>query len=88
MQRVFGIARVGSGILGAIAAALTTFSAAVPLQVALRPDFGTPSRPSRRAAPRRWRVRGARLNRSQNWPYAATYKEARAMSPFPNRPVR
>lgn len=34
--------------------------------------------------PRRY----SRLNRSRHWDYAETYKEARAMSPFPHRPVR
>lgn len=28
------------------------------------------------------------LNRSRNWPYAETYADARAISPFPSRPVR
>lgn len=30
----------------------------------------------------------SRLNRSKRWDYAETYKEARAISPFPHRPVR
>jgi hypothetical protein len=30
----------------------------------------------------------ASLNRSNKWPYAATYKEAREKSPFPERPIR
>ncbi len=29
-----------------------------------------------------------RLNRSQHWRRAMTYAEARALSPFPDRPVR
>jgi hypothetical protein len=29
-----------------------------------------------------------RLNRSQKWKRARTYSEARALSPFPERPVR
>lgn len=29
-----------------------------------------------------------RLNRSRRWPAARSYAEARAKSPFPNRPVR
>ena len=28
------------------------------------------------------------LNRSNKWDYAASYKDARAISPYPNRPVR
>ncbi len=28
------------------------------------------------------------LNRSENWPWAATYPEARAISPYPLMPVR
>jgi hypothetical protein len=28
------------------------------------------------------------LNRSRHWDYAATYKDARMISPFPQRPVR
>lgn len=28
------------------------------------------------------------LNRSQHWPYAASYAEARRISPVPNNPVR
>lgn len=29
-----------------------------------------------------------KLNRSAKWPYADSYMEARAISPFPNNPVR
>lgn len=29
-----------------------------------------------------------RLNRSNKWPFARTYQEARDRSPFPERPVR
>lgn len=29
-----------------------------------------------------------RLNRSQKWAQAKSYKEARKLSPFPNKPVR
>lgn len=29
-----------------------------------------------------------RLNRSNKWPFARTYEEARALSPYPERPVR
>lgn len=28
------------------------------------------------------------LNRSRHWPPASSYADARAMSPYPNRPVR
>lgn len=28
------------------------------------------------------------LNRSRHWRYAETYSQARALSPFPDRPVR
>jgi hypothetical protein len=30
----------------------------------------------------------SRLNRSRKWRHANTYAEARAMSPYPERPVR
>ncbi len=32
--------------------------------------------------------RRSEINRSDNWPYASTYPEARAISPFPDMPVR
>ena len=37
--------------------------------------------------PKAWRTI-PRLNRSQHWPRARSYKHAREMSPFPERPVR
>lgn len=37
--------------------------------------------------PKGWR-RINRLNRSRRWAFAETYAEARALSPYPNRPVR
>lgn len=41
----------------------------------------------RRSAPRGYRII-RRLNRSQRWKRATSYIEARALSPFPQRPVR
>lgn len=38
-------------------------------------------------APRAQHPKNPRLNRSQKWPFARTYKEAREMSPS-DRPVR
>lgn len=32
--------------------------------------------------PKSWK-----LNRSNRWPYASTYADARAQSPYPDRPV-
>lgn len=41
-----------------------------------------------RQARRVFERRARSLNRSRHWPKAETYKDARRISPYPDRPVR
>ncbi len=76
------------GILGNLAAAAAAMAIA-PAAI-IEPD--RPSQAVQRTSRQRVQVSQhrpvARLNRSRRWPYAETYADARAISPFPNRPVR
>lgn len=74
------------GLLAILATALTGNIFSMPVLQATPPAIRS-VRQARRKAPRGWR-RVSRLNRSQHWKFAATYKEARAISPYPDRPVR
>lgn len=49
--------------------------------------IGSSAYDMRKSTPRSDR-RVYRLNRSSSWPRAASYADARAKSPVPNRPVR
>lgn len=76
-----------AGMIGAMAAL-----AAVPASPAMTIVVEDREERKRERAPTPQRVslnRGAsRLNRSRHWDYAATYKDARAISPFPLNPIR
>lgn len=56
--------------------------------MALFANMVLPSGLSRHRPARRGYKIIRRLNRSQNWRSARSYKEARALSPYPDRPVR
>jgi hypothetical protein len=73
-------------VIGTIAAGLLSAGAMVPtFKVGPSPSMIS-TQPTRK---RRTAGNGAgRLNRSRHWRPARTYKEARAISPFPDRPVR
>lgn len=64
----------------------TMLAAALPMPSVARSLSSGPS-PKGAKVTRTLRSR-VRLNRSRKWADATTYKEARAMSPFPERPVR
>jgi hypothetical protein len=64
---------------GAVAAALAGTTSGEPVR---RQRVQTQPEPIYR------HPKSPRLNRSNKWPHAKTYAEARAMSPFPERPVR
>jgi len=65
--------------LAALASALT---AAMPLHMRPKRGYGP-----RHTGGSGWRTIH-RLNRSQNWRPAKSYKHARSISPYPDRPVR
>ncbi len=77
----------GRGIGLATAAAALSIGGLGPNVMTSNVD---PKEQPRRPAPkpRKSRLPSPRLNRSRNWRYARSYAEARAMSPFPDRPVR
>lgn len=73
----------GVGLMAAALAALGSVGG--PSIVLERP----PERPATNKRVEVTRMRGpSRLNRSRHWEHAETYKEARAISPFPKNPIR
>ncbi|WP_156947322.1 hypothetical protein [Bradyrhizobium sp. WSM3983] len=85
MRRILSL---GSG-LGLAAAAAMTGAGRITDDVVtstIDPKERPLSRPAPKPRPSRLPRPG--LNRSRNWRYARTYAEARAKSPFPDRPVR
>ncbi len=78
-HRPYGLlAAAAAGIL-AIATPMQQLAAVVPPQIEVK---------AKKKKLRRGYHKTSRLNRSKHWRRAASYKEARAMSPFPERPVR
>lgn len=75
------------GMLAVLASALTMNIFTLPALSPRPPKIRSVQRKRRKTAPKSW-GRVSHLNRSRHWPYAATYKEARRISPYPDRPVR
>lgn len=82
------------GIKSAMIAAATMSLALSPVvltsEKAINSDAPQPTRKQKKQRapnPMSW-GRTSNLNRSRHWRYAKTYQDARAISPFPDRPVR
>lgn len=70
--------RTTHGIVANLAAATMALAVGSSRHVAVHDD-----------GPRQPRYSGNwRLNRSRKWPRAESYVDARAMSPYPHRPIR
>lgn len=80
------------GMAGMVAAAAMMVAPASTIQIVARDEDEARAEKKRERAPAPQRIslnRGSSpLNRSRRWPYAATYKEARTISPFPLNPIR
>lgn len=82
--------RIGSALIAAAAMGMALTPVTPSTEKAISAEAPKPmqrQKKQRAPNPMSW-GRTSNLNRSRKWKYAATYADARAISPFPARPVR
>lgn len=77
------------GMMAAAAASMMALPGIAIQSVGIGNEVVAPTRPARRQRVEiEHRAPPPRLNRARRWQYASTYENARALSPYPDRPVR